>query len=143
MAAAHQRDADPTSATVLVVEDEVLVRLSIADYLRYCGFTVVEASSASEAIAILHSGIRLDLVFSDVRLAIGTEGLVLANWIKEHCPFLKVILTTGHSDAAEKAAELCPDQQLVAKPYSHGDVAERIRALLSAQEISAATENPA
>jgi CheY-like chemotaxis protein len=127
----------PATPTILVVEDEVLVRMAIAEYLRNCGFKVVEASNAFEAVDLIVSGLGLDLVFSDVRLANAAEGIVLAKWIKEHYPALRVILTSGHADAAKKAAALCPDQQLIAKPYDPGVVAERIQTLLAARSAAA------
>jgi CheY-like chemotaxis protein len=124
--------------TILVVEDEVLVRLAIADYLRYCGFKVVEAGDGAESIAIIRSGIALDLVFSDVRLAYEDGGLELESWIKRHHPRLNVILTSGHVDAAKKAAALCPERQLMAKPYTHEEVVARIRSLLATRDAAVA-----
>ena len=55
--------------TVLVVEDEVFVRMIISDYLRQCGYRVIEAASADEALTILkHTEIKVDIVFSDIEM---------------------------------------------------------------------------
>lgn len=79
--------------TILIVEDEVLVRMTIADYLRECGFQVAEAGSADEALSILNSEMPVDLVFSDVQMPGTMNGFGLAHWIRQHRPDLK-----GHSD---------------------------------------------
>jgi CheY-like chemotaxis protein len=61
--------------TVLVAEDEVLLRLGIADFLRESGFVVVEASSAGEARAVLSADIVVDAVFSDISMSTQALGL--------------------------------------------------------------------
>ncbi|MEA2816833.1 MAG: hypothetical protein QOI93_4534, partial [Rhodospirillaceae bacterium] len=60
--------------TILVVEDEILVRTVIAAYLRDCGFDVVEAGNADEAVRVLEAGIRIDIVFSDVNMPGSLDG---------------------------------------------------------------------
>jgi CheY-like chemotaxis protein len=60
---------------VLVVEDEVLVRMVISDYLRNCGYRVIEATSADEAMMILRNAeIDVDVVFSDVEMPASMDG---------------------------------------------------------------------
>lgn len=120
--------------TILVVEDEVLVRMTIADYLRECGFQVAEAGSADEALAILNSEMPVDLVFSDVQMPGTMNGFGLAQWIRQHRPDLKVILTSGANDAAAEAGDLCDDGPLLAKPYDHIQLVERIKRLLGTRE---------
>jgi hypothetical protein len=58
--------ADPP--TVLVVEDEVLIRMSTADYLRGCGYHIIEVGSGDEAVAVLKADVRIDVVFTDVSM---------------------------------------------------------------------------
>jgi CheY-like chemotaxis protein len=125
---------DETMQTVLVVEDEVVVRLMIADYLRECGFKVVEASSADEALTVLKSGISVDLVFSDVQMPGAMDGFGLAGWIRQHRPGLKVILTSGRRNAAAEARELCYGGPLLEKPYNLTLLLDRINRLLGARE---------
>jgi two-component system, response regulator PdtaR len=69
-----ERDLPAQSPTVLVVEDEVLVRMVIADYLRDCGFRVLEASTADEAMRVLGTNERVDIVFSDVQMPGSLDG---------------------------------------------------------------------
>src|SRR5919198_311753 len=126
---APQRES--ASETILIVEDEVLIRLDVADYLRECGYRVMEAGNASEAIAILQSGHRIDLVFSDVQLPGSMDGFALARWVRAHQPEVKVILTSGVARSAELAGELCDEGPLEKKPYDQRHLLERIRATLA------------
>src|SRR5512139_614094 len=98
MNAARNASDEPVPApppAVLVVEDDVLVRTVLAAYLRECGFDVVEAGSADEAIRVLEAGIRVDIVFSDVNMPGSMDGFGLARWLRRERPGLKIILTTG------------------------------------------------
>jgi CheY-like chemotaxis protein len=122
--------ADAPAPTVLVVEDEVLIRLVIADYLRECGYKVHEAVSGEEAIAILQAPeVSIDVVFSDVEMPGDMDGFALARWVRANKPGLQVILTSGAERSADIAATLCEAGPLMKKPYASQDVVERIRQL--------------
>ena len=124
-------DAAPESApTVLVVEDEVLVRMVVSDYLRDCAFHVVEAGSGDEAIQILEAGIEVDIVFSDVHMPGEIDGFALSHWVRRARPGVKVILTSGVARSAKAAGDLCEEGPLLAKPYNHRDLERHIRGLL-------------
>jgi CheY-like chemotaxis protein len=119
--------------TVLVVEDEVLSRLAMAEHLRACGFQVIEAANAIEAQQLVLAGLTVDLVFSDITMPGGVDGIDLALWLMVHCEATKVILTSGLPDALAKAQSAC--NQVIAfvpKPYDQAAVAARIRELLEA-----------
>ena len=90
--AVADRDAKPP---VLVVEDEILIRIMIADELRDLGLAVIECGDADEALQVLQSGIRVSLVFTDVKMPGTMDGVGLANAIKREFPALKVILTSA------------------------------------------------
>src|SRR5829696_3057207 len=83
-------------ATILVVEDEVLIRLDLAQELRSAGFIVLEASSAREAIIILKATDGVALTISDVRMPGEIDGLGLAAWIRLERPSMKIIVLSGH-----------------------------------------------
>ena len=119
--------------TVLIVEDEVLSRLAMAEYLRECGFHVIEAASGVEAQQLVLAGLKVDLVFSDITMPGGVDGIDLALWLMVQCDSAKVILTSGLPDALVKAKSAC-NQVLafVPKPYNQADVVKRIRELLQA-----------
>jgi CheY-like chemotaxis protein len=126
----------PDPETVLVVEDEVFVRMVISDYLRSCGYKVIEAAGADEALTVLqHDGIRVDVVFSDVEMPGSMDGFGLAKWIHANRPGLDVILAGTVPGAASAAEKLCEAAHLP-KPYESHAVVERIgwlRALRSSR----------
>src|SRR5437588_579438 len=84
---------------VLIVEDDILVRLTIADYIRGAGYAVFEAANAAEAVAVFASGERVDVVFTDVQMPGVMDGLMLARWVQEHHPSVQVLVTSGKGDA--------------------------------------------
>lgn len=119
----------PAPSTILVVEDEVLIRLAIADYLRDCGYRVLEAHSGEEAQSILSSGELVEILFADINLGGGINGFELAQWTRAHFKGIRIVLTSGAHKSAEIAADLC-DGPLLTKPYSYERLAEHIKSLL-------------
>jgi DNA-binding NtrC family response regulator len=97
--------------TVLLAEGDVLVRMPIAQYLRDCGYRVVEAVTKEEAIRALGAA-RLDVsvVLSSVELA--GDGFGISSWIKKHRPDLNVILTGTPKRAVDAASQLCSDESV-------------------------------
>lgn len=114
----------------MVVEPDVLVRLAVADYLRDCGYTVIEARAAAEVLAVLDSGRPVHVVFAEVDLP-EMNGFALARLLRARDPAIGVILTSGAEAAAEKAGDLCEEGPLP-KPYAHADVLRRIRQMRDA-----------
>jgi CheY-like chemotaxis protein len=121
----------PAIQTVLVVEDEVFVRMVISDYLRSCGYKVIEAANADEALVVLqHLEITVDVVFSDIEMPGSMGGFELAKWVRTHRPEVEVILTGNVPRAAEAASELCESGPLP-KPYEPQIAADRIQQLMA------------
>ncbi len=128
--------------TLLIVETEVLVRSPLAQYLRECGYLVLEASHAAEARQLLSDGLKqIDIVLADIDAlpADGDEdrenGFALARWIRQTYPGIQVILVGSVATAAEKAGELCEDgPPEIFKPYDHQLVLGHIKRLLAARE---------
>lgn len=118
------------SISILVVEDEAVIRFDVAEHLRDQGFAVLEASSGDEAIDILQSGAKIDLVFSDIHMPGAASGLDLARWILARAPHIAIVLTSG----ADRAVDLGPDLAAIApvqgKPYDPASLLRRIRAAL-------------
>lgn len=137
MSAAAARDIHaPTEpgderTVVLVVEDEVLIRMVVAEYLRDCGYVVIEAGSAQEALALFKADVEVDVVFSDIQMPGEMDGFGLAQWVREYRPGVQVILTSGAASAADRAADLCEDGPLLQKPYESDEVDRRIKQLLA------------
>jgi CheY-like chemotaxis protein len=119
--------------TILVVEDDVLVRLMITAELRERGFAVIEAATADEAIAILQSLVAVDLVFTDVQMPGRIDGLGLTAFVREQRPQLKLILTSGL--ISRTPAGLADG--FIAKPYSPAEVIKSIDRLLEDSETRA------
>jgi CheY-like chemotaxis protein len=118
--------------TVLVVEDEVLIRWVIAEHLRECGYRVIEAGNGDEAIEILRrTALTIHVVFSDVRMPGTTDGFALAQWVRKQRPHIKVILTSGIAKTVAAADALCFEAPVVPKPYSPAALEHRIRRLLA------------
>lgn len=134
MIAAGPIDVDSPDApkTILVVEDEVLIRFAVADYLRACGYQVLEAANADEAVVLLDAAdMKIDLVFSDVQMPGTRDGFGLARWIRSKRPGVRVMLTSGADRSAEIAGELCDMGPVEPKPYDHKKLLQRIRSLLA------------
>ena len=118
--------------TILVVDDELLIRMNVSDFLQDCGFKVLEASNADEAIRILESdAVVLDLVFSDVKMPGTMDGFGLAQWVRARRPKIRVVLASGDAAKASKAHDICADEPFFSKPYDLPMVLAKIRQLLS------------
>jgi CheY-like chemotaxis protein len=115
--------------TVLVVEDEQLVRMLIVEYLRDCGYHVLEARDANEAIAATDLEPSVSVVFSDIRMPGAMDGFGLAEWFRCHHPKVPVLLTSGYSGRCSQQAPALQNE-FIEKPYSQMQVERRIAALL-------------
>jgi CheY-like chemotaxis protein len=123
------------AATILVVEPKVLVRMVLADYLRSCGYKVVEAAGSDEARLILEKGdVKIDVALIEMDLPGATDGFTLARWIKANRPSIKLQLAGTISKATSAAAELCDEGSVLETPYNHQLVLDRIKRLLAAAE---------
>ncbi|MBV9836457.1 MAG: response regulator [Alphaproteobacteria bacterium] len=122
---------DSGPATILVVEDEVLIRLAVADYLRTCGYRVLEASTGEEAQAVFGNDEHIEVLLTDIDLGRGMNGFELARWARGQHPNVRIMLTSGVSRMAQTAGELC-ELPLFKKPYPHEQLAEEIRRRLNA-----------
>lgn len=90
----------------------------------------MEAGNADDAIKMLRTEVRIDVVFSDVQMPGSLDGFDLARWIRREQPNVGIILSSGLARATA-ASELHADGLLMAKPYRHGEVERRIRSLLA------------
>jgi CheY-like chemotaxis protein len=82
-------------AVVLVVEDEMLLRMRAVDMVEDAGYTSVEAVDADEAVAILESRSDIALMFTDIQMAGSMDGLKLAHTVHKRWPHIKIILVSG------------------------------------------------
>jgi len=127
---------DGTAATpgqrVLVVEDEPAVRQLAVLMVRELGYEVTAAADADEALAILKSPQRIDLLYTDIMLSGDINGCELALGATKLCPGLKVLYTTGYVEkAVSLKARLNRDEDIVLKPCSKSELAQHLARLLS------------
>jgi CheY-like chemotaxis protein len=136
---AEPAPAGAARQTILVVDDEVLIRMVISDYLRGCGYRVIEAASGDEALTVLeHLETKVDIVFSDIDMPGSMDGFALSQWLRANRPEIDVILAGSIRRAASEAADLCDSGQLP-KPYEPQIVIDRIRWLLATRAASRKT----
>ncbi|HEY1735795.1 MAG TPA: response regulator [Methylovirgula sp.] len=123
-------------ACVLIVEGDILVRSALADYLRDCGYRVLEAANGDEAREILiEPAAAVDLMLANVN-APKDSGFLLAVWVRKNCPHVEVELVGSPETATQKAGDICADGPAPATPYDHKFVLDRIRRLMAARERS-------
>jgi CheY-like chemotaxis protein len=115
--------------TVLVVEDEVLIRMMVSECLRQAGCEVFEAASADEALDVLSTSSGPDVLVTDVKMPGAVDGLELASRARQACPGLKVVVTSGHA-LAQNANGLA--DAFLAKPFALEHLVGRVRALVDA-----------
>lgn len=113
-------------ATILVADDDVLARIAIAEYLRDCGYRVIEASGGLEAKTVLMHDHEIHVLFADARLAGDDNGFALAQWVRQHRPGMQVLLSAGLARKTESAAHLC-SHNTTSPPASH--LSDRIEAM--------------
>jgi CheY-like chemotaxis protein len=117
--------------SILVVEDEPLVRAVAVMHLQERGFSIIEAQDADEAILILRDDRSIAAVFSDVQMPGRMDGLALAQWLANTCPTVKVLMTSER---------MVPDKSMewrfLAKPYWLEEMERELRNLLVARPES-------
>jgi CheY-like chemotaxis protein len=114
--------AEAAQRVVLVVEDEVVLRMAVSAHLRDAGFVVIEAVDAEEAIELLRANHRIQLVFSDITMPGTMDGDQLADWISDRYPEIRILLTSGITQRGQ--------QPFIAKPYSFLQLQRRIEQML-------------
>ena len=113
--------------SILLVEDEVLVRLAVADELRQEGYSVIEAASTDEALEVLGSDVAIDLVLTDLRTAGSLDGVNFVRRVNSDLPHIKLLLAV--EDAARSGSAIEADG-FFAKPYRFPELLSQIRSLL-------------
>jgi nitrogen-specific signal transduction histidine kinase len=120
---------------ILVVEDNTEVRETVMRQLRDLGYDTLEAPGGKEAVTILESGERVDLLFSDIVMPGGMDGTQLAEVASQLRPGLKILLTSGFARSSfQDGTASAYLKNLLSKPYRKTELAERLRATLDAAE---------
>jgi DNA-binding response OmpR family regulator len=128
------------AGTIMVVEPEILTRMVIADYLRECGYKVIEGVNANDVFVVLRApnADKVNIILTEVNLTGDTDGFALAQQVRQDHPGVDVIITSGAANAANRASDLCDDGPL-GKPYHSREVVQRIKML---QERRRTSETP-
>ncbi|MEI5688322.1 histidine kinase famiy protein [Sphingomonas kyungheensis] len=119
------------SETVLVVEDQVDVGDYAETVLSEFGYTVLRAENANEALALLDGAGHIDLLFSDLIMPGGMNGVMLAREIKRRRPKMRVLLTTGYAESSiERVDARGAEFELIQKPYKRSELATKVRQVI-------------
>src|SRR5215469_16903002 len=119
---------DEAPETVIVAESDIFARMVLAQYLRECGYDVLEAATGEDVLAVLRSGRAVDVLLLDAQISGGLPGFTLTRHVRENFSDIEIMLTFGVSKAAEKAGELC-DGGPLERPYHPEEIVRRIKRL--------------
>lgn len=113
--------------SVLVVEDEMLIRMSVVDEFEDAGFNVLEAANADEALKLLAIHPEIEAVFTDIDMPGSIDGMKLAELVQLSHPDMAILLTSGYLKVPK--SDLPYQFAFVAKPYDVSRVVNHIRGL--------------
>jgi PAS domain S-box-containing protein len=120
--------------TILVVEDDPMVREYVVGQLRSLGYTIIEAVNGPNAIAAFDSAPHVDLLFTDIVMPGGMSGRELADEVRRRYPQLKILFTSGYTEnAVVHHGRLDPGVDLLNKPFAKRALAAKVRTVLDRQ----------
>jgi two-component sensor histidine kinase len=125
---------------VLVVEDEMVLRMRAVDIVEDAGFTPVEAANADQAIAILESRSDIDLLFTDIQMPGSMDGLKLAHAVHDRWPAIKIILVSGQVKPSD--AERPVDSRFFGKPLGVGQMINELQAMVGEGALQILSHGP-
>lgn len=115
--------------TVLVAEDDALIRLDICTELADAGFDVVEAANVTDAITILERADKVDAVFTDVEMPGGLDGLEFSSIVHDRWPQILILVTSGRTPLTKN--HLPDGAEFVPKPYISSNISRKLLAALA------------
>ena len=127
--------SDTDAPIIMLVEQDILVRMLLAEYLRSCGYKVIEGISTEDVLVVLRAGNKIEIVFVGMRMGGDLDGFGLASTVRESYPDIDVILTSGVQNAANKAGDLC-DRGPEDRPYHSQELLRRINVLREQRRTS-------
>lgn len=116
------------SPIVLVVEDEMLLRMRAVDMVDDAGYASVEAVDADEAFAVLKSRSDIALLFTDIQMPGSMDGLQLAHVVHKHWPSIKIIIVSGKLELS--GSDIPPDSRFFGKPLKSGEMTAQMRHMI-------------
>jgi len=121
--------------SILVIDGDIISRHAIADYLRHCGYAVVEAATTDEAMtALAEAALGIDVILCDIAAIGERSGFELAQWVRDNRPELEVRLAGTLDGAAKTAADLCETGPHLRRPYEPTAVVDYVRQLRAARD---------
>jgi PAS domain S-box-containing protein len=118
--------------TVLVVDDEPIIRMLVTEVLNELGYAAIEAPDGASGLEVLRSGARIDLLVSDIGLPGGMNGRQMVDIARQSRPDLKVLFITGYAEQALLGdRRLEPGMQVMTKPFALDAMAQRIKDMLA------------
>ena len=123
-------------STVLVVEDDEVLRMCAAEVVADAGFTPVEAANADEAVAILESRADIALLFTDIQMPGSMDGLGLARTVRDRWPSIKIILVSGRAELSE--CERPITSRFFQKPFAMKQMIEDLQDMIGHGEMRSA-----
>jgi CheY-like chemotaxis protein len=115
-------------AVVLVVEDEMLLRMRAVDMVEDAGYIPVEAADADQAVAILESRSDIALMFTDIQMPGSMDGLGLAHSVHERWPPIKIIMVSGQLKLAN--TDIPTDSRFFEKPFEAGEMIAEMQSMI-------------
>ena len=131
------------SETILLVEDDALVRQQVVAQLESLGYRTITAAHGPAALALLDQDVAFDVLFTDVVMPGGMNGRELADAITRRRPGMPVLYTSGYAEAAMMHdGRLDPGVALLNKPYRQADLARSMRQVLDARAVRQVDADP-
>jgi CheY-like chemotaxis protein len=128
----------PSQSTVLVVEDDEVLRLCAEEVVADAGFSPVEAANADEAFAILENRSDIALLFTDTQMPGSMDGLDLTRIVRDRWPAIKIILVSGRAELSERERPI--NSRFYQKPFAMKQMIEGLQEMISSlDELRALT----
>jgi two-component system, response regulator PdtaR len=115
--------------TILVVEDDFLIRAGTADMIKDLGFDVFDAANADEALAILEQSMLIDIVFTDIQMPGSMDGLRLIACVRDRWPPIALLVTSGQIKPPQD--HMPSGSRFLSKPYQQHELQAHLEALLN------------
>jgi len=122
---AKQRKTDLENASILVVDDEALIRMATMDIMEDAGYSVVEAANADEAIIMLERCPDIAAVLTDINMPGSMDGLELSRLIQARWPLIELVVTSGRLIGG--AVHMPPGIHFVVKPYTPREIVSALQ----------------
>ena len=131
--------------SVLIVEDDARVQATVVDMLTELGYSVLKANDAEQALAVIRSGVHIDVLFTDVVMPGTLRSPDMARQAALLLPHLKILFTSGYTqNAIVHGGRLDSGVELLSKPYSQEELAHKLRSILGTpgKTIPQSANNP-